>query len=116
LADADVPRRQSSALPLTPAVETTEVQWSTRATAASLGPAHAAGTCRAGPSGDPASVVDQLCRVHGLEARRVADAAIMPADRRANTHVTTVMIGEKIADAMAGQAGWASPVPVEKAS
>ena len=62
---------------------------------------HAAGTCRMGPASDPASVVDPLCRVHGLEALRVVDAAIMPADCRANTHLTTVMIGEKIADAMA---------------
>jgi 5-(hydroxymethyl)furfural/furfural oxidase len=62
---------------------------------------HAAGTCRMGPSSDPASVVDPLCRVHGIEALRVVDAAIMPADCRANTHLTTVMIGEKIADAMA---------------
>jgi 5-(hydroxymethyl)furfural/furfural oxidase len=62
---------------------------------------HAAGTCRMGPASDPTSVVDPHCRVHGLDALRVADAAIMPADCRANTHLTTVMIGEKIADAIA---------------
>jgi len=33
--------------------------------------------------------------VHGL---RVADASIMPDCPRANTNVTTMMIGERIAD------------------
>ena len=62
---------------------------------------HAAGTCRMGPSGDPMNVVDTEARVHGLTGLRVCDASIMPADCRANTHLTTVMIGEKIAAAMA---------------
>lgn len=58
---------------------------------------HAAGTCRMGRLGDPAAVVDTACRVQGLENLRVVDASVMPADCRANTHLTTVMIGEKMA-------------------
>ena len=44
------------------------------------------------------AVVDQYGRVHGLEGLRVADASIMPDCVRANTNVTTMMIGERIAD------------------
>jgi 5-(hydroxymethyl)furfural/furfural oxidase len=61
---------------------------------------HAAGTCRMGPAGDPAAVVDPDLKVHGLEALRVADAAIMPTDCRANLHFTCVMIGEMAAKRM----------------
>ena len=43
------------------------------------------------------AVVDQYGKVHGLEGLRVADASIMPDCVRANTNVTTMMIGERIA-------------------
>ena len=44
------------------------------------------------------AVVDQYGRAHGLEGLRVVDASIMPDCIRANTNVTTMMIGERIAD------------------
>jgi choline dehydrogenase len=44
------------------------------------------------------AVVDQYGRVRGLESLRIADASIMPNCIRANTNVTTMMIGERIAD------------------
>jgi choline dehydrogenase len=44
------------------------------------------------------AVVDQYGKVHGLEGLRVADASIMPNCVRANTNVTTMMIGERVAD------------------
>jgi choline dehydrogenase len=44
------------------------------------------------------AVVDQYGRVRGLEGLRIADASIMPNCIRANTNVTTMMIGERIAD------------------
>ena len=57
-----------------------------------------------GPSSDPMAVVDQRCRVHGLEGLRVVDASVMPDVIRANTNATTIMIGERVADWMrAGQ-------------
>ena len=59
---------------------------------------HISGTCKMGPSSDPMAVVDQLGRVHGLEGIRVVDASIMPNCIRANTNVTTMMIGERISD------------------
>ncbi len=59
---------------------------------------HAAGTCRMAGPDDSQSVVDPGCRVRGIEGLRVIDASVMPADCRANTHLTTVMIAEKMAD------------------
>ncbi len=59
---------------------------------------HAIGTCRMGPADDPRSVVDTDCRVIGCEDLRVIDASIMPENVRANTHLTTVMIAELMAD------------------
>ncbi len=61
---------------------------------------HISGTCKMGPDTDPMAVVDQFGRVHGLEGLRVADASIMPDCIRANTNVTTMVIGERIADFM----------------
>lgn len=61
---------------------------------------HASGTCRMGPAGDPRAVVDPDCRVIGCSGLRVIDASVMPEVVRANTHLTTVMIAEKMADAL----------------
>jgi choline dehydrogenase len=47
---------------------------------------------------DALSVVSPTLTVHGMRGLRVADASIMPDCIRANTNVTTMMIGERIAD------------------
>ena len=59
---------------------------------------HLSGTCKMGPDNDPMAVVDQRGKVHGIDGLRVADASIMPDFIRANTNLTTIMIGERIAD------------------
>jgi len=59
---------------------------------------HISGTCKMGPDSDAMAVVDQHCRVRGVEGLRVADASIMPDVIRANTNATTIMIGERVAD------------------
>ena len=59
---------------------------------------HISCTCKMGPASDPLAVVDQRGRVHDIDGLRVADASIMPDCPRANTNVTTMMIGERIAD------------------
>jgi choline dehydrogenase len=59
---------------------------------------HISGTCKMGPVTDPMAVVDQFGKVHGLQGIRVVDASVMPDCIRANTNVTTMMIGERIAD------------------
>lgn len=59
---------------------------------------HIVGTCRMGAPDDPQSVVDAHCRVLGVDGLRVIDASIMPEAPRANTHLSCLMIGEKMAD------------------
>jgi choline dehydrogenase len=59
---------------------------------------HVSGTCKMGPPLDPLAVVNQYGTVYGLEGLRVADASIMPDCIRANTNVTAMVIGERIAD------------------
>jgi len=59
---------------------------------------HSSGTCKMGPASDPMAVVNQYGKVHGLQGLRVVDASIMPDCIRANTNVTTMMIGERISD------------------
>jgi choline dehydrogenase len=58
---------------------------------------HSSGTCKMGTESDPMAVVDNHCRVHGVENLLVVDASIMPDVVRANTNATTIMIAEKIA-------------------
>jgi choline dehydrogenase len=41
--------------------------------------------------------------VRGIEALRVIDASIMPADCKANTAFTTMMIGEQMAERLRRQ-------------
>ena len=64
---------------------------------------HGAGTCRMGPASNPRAVVDPDCRVIGLERLRVIDCSVMPEIVRANTHLSTVMIGEMMADRIRGR-------------
>ncbi len=59
---------------------------------------HASGTCRMGRPDDPRAVVDPECRVLGCTGLRVIDASVMPEVPRANTHLTTVAIAERMAD------------------
>jgi choline dehydrogenase len=51
-----------------------------------------------GPADDVMAVVDQHCRVRGVENLRVVDASIMPTIPRANINLTCIMIGEHVAD------------------
>lgn len=58
------------------------------------GSAHASATCALG------SVVDGECRVLGVDSLRVADLSIVPSVPRANTNLTAIMIGERVATLM----------------
>jgi choline dehydrogenase len=53
---------------------------------------HPVGTCAIG------TVVDERCRVEGIDNLVVADASVMPTIPRANTNLTTAAIAERIAE------------------
>jgi choline dehydrogenase len=61
---------------------------------------HPCGSCRMGP--DANSVVDEKLCVRGIEALRVADAAVFPSVVGGNTNAAVVMIAEKAADMIRG--------------
>jgi choline dehydrogenase-like flavoprotein len=64
---------------------------------------HSCGTARMGDADDPDAVADAHGRVHGVEALRVADAALLPEVPSRGTALAAVMIGERIAELMAGE-------------
>jgi 5-(hydroxymethyl)furfural/furfural oxidase len=63
---------------------------------------HPVGTCRMGSVAEPGTVVDPAGRVVGLGSLRVIDASVLPGVVRAPTHLTTVMIAERIAEKIRG--------------
>jgi 5-(hydroxymethyl)furfural/furfural oxidase len=65
-----------------------------------LGHWHASCTCRMGAKDDPGAVTDPSGKVYGVEGLRICDASLMPMVPCANTNLTTLMIGEKIAAAV----------------
>lgn len=62
--------------------------------------AHPVGTCKMGPLSDPMAVVDASGRVQGTSNVFVADASIMPQIPRANTNLTCLLIGMRMADVL----------------
>jgi choline dehydrogenase len=62
---------------------------------------HPCGSCKMGT--DDMAVVDGEGRVHGMNGLRVVDASIMPQIITGNLNATTIMIAEKMADAIRGR-------------
>lgn len=73
-------------------VEKTASQW------------HLSGTARMGSASDKGAVVDPAGRVYGVSGLRVVDASVMPTVTNGNTNSPTIMIAEKISDAILGLA------------
>ena len=63
---------------------------------------HLSGTARMGTSTDSGAVVDAHGCVHGVNNLRVVDASIMPTVTNGNTNCPTIMIAEKLSDAILG--------------
>ena len=59
---------------------------------------HVSGTCRMGPDSDPYAVVEQYCRVKGVDELWISDASLIPQVPRANTNATAALVGERVAD------------------
>ena len=57
---------------------------------------HVSGTCKMGPDSDPMAVVDQYCRVKGVQGLSVVDASVMPrVPRSGGSHATVLMIAAR---------------------
>jgi len=63
--------------------------------------AHLSGGAQLGAPADPRAVADPAGRVLGTSGLWVADMSLAPTVPRANTHLTAIMFGERIADNLA---------------
>ncbi|MGB0436355.1 MAG: GMC oxidoreductase, partial [Mycobacterium sp.] len=59
---------------------------------------HLCGSARMGWDGDPAAVVDNQCRVFGVDGLWVVDGSILPAITSRGPHATIVMAGHRAAE------------------
>ena len=56
-----------------------------------------------GDRNDPMAVVDEQCRVIGVNGLRVADSSIFPRITNGNLNSPSIMTGEKAADHILGR-------------
>src|SRR5246127_59261 len=59
---------------------------------------HLCGSAPMGGEGDPAAVVDQRCRVHGIDGLWVIDGSVLPLITSRGPHASIVMLGHRAAE------------------
>jgi choline dehydrogenase len=64
---------------------------------------HPSCSCKMGRADDSLAVVDPQARVIGMEGLRVVDSSIMPSITTGNLNAPTIMLAEKLADAIRGR-------------
>jgi 5-(hydroxymethyl)furfural/furfural oxidase len=70
---------------------------------------HPVGSCRMGREDDPLAVTAPNGRVRGTQGLRVCDASVMPSIPCANTNISTIMVAERMADLIKGEAAASAP-------
>ena len=63
---------------------------------------HPSCTCKMGSENDPMAVVNNKGQVNGIDKLRVVDSSIFPTITNGNLNGPTIMVAEKMADAILG--------------
>jgi choline dehydrogenase len=95
------PIRRRGVAPPRPAPHDEELLEFVRAEGYSL--PHVVGTCAMGPRPEVGAVVDPSGQVHGTEGLSVVDASIMPDVPSGFTHIPTIMVAERLSEALASR-------------
>ncbi|MEH0664535.1 choline dehydrogenase [Vibrio scophthalmi] len=64
---------------------------------------HPSCSCKMGADDDPMAVLDESCRVRGVEGLRVVDSSIFPTIPNGNLNAPTIMVAERAADMILGK-------------
>ncbi|UTV29520.1 choline dehydrogenase [Photobacterium atrarenae] len=63
---------------------------------------HPSCTCKMGADTDPMAVLNSACQVRGIDGLRVVDSSVFPTIPNGNLNAPTIMVAEKVADAILG--------------
>ncbi|MDV5169925.1 choline dehydrogenase [Photobacterium rosenbergii] len=69
---------------------------------------HPSCSCKMGAEDDPMAVLDEACRVRGIERLRVVDSSIFPTIPNGNLNAPTIMVAERAADMILGKPAMAT--------
>lgn len=64
---------------------------------------HPSCSCKMGADDDPMAVLDDQCRVRGIESLRVVDSSVFPTIPNGNLNAPTIMVAERAADMILGK-------------
>ncbi|NIY82356.1 choline dehydrogenase [Vibrio hepatarius] len=70
---------------------------------------HPSCSCKMGADDDPMAVVDETCRVRGIQGLRVVDSSVFPTIPNGNLNAPTIMVAERAADMILNKA----PLPTQ---